>query len=180
LSVKRHTILALYGGSFSPPHVGHTLMAAQIAALPWVNNLLIVPSWHPSYKDTIAFKYRYEMCRTAFSGIAKAIVSDVEREHKFKYTYQTVHFLRQKGQKIVLFVGSDWRIEKFRNYKQLIRECELYQFDRPGYGLEGKSFPLNVNLSSTAIRDCVRREQPITGAVHPGVELYIKRGWLYV
>ena len=63
--------IAVYGGSFNPPHLGHR--EAVITALDTLNPdlLLIMPDHEPPHKEmdvSMNAAHRLEMCRRAFSG----------------------------------------------------------------------------------------------------------------
>jgi len=56
--------IALFGGSFDPPHVGHLLAAAYVLATEPVDELWLVPVFeHPLGKKPAApFEHRVELC----------------------------------------------------------------------------------------------------------------------
>ena len=72
--------VALLGGSFNPPHVGHLLAAHVVRALEPVDQVWFVPAaHHPFGKPLIDFAHRLAMCelmcRDASGWLA---ASDVE------------------------------------------------------------------------------------------------------
>ena len=76
--------IALFGGSFDPPHVGHLLAAAYVLATEPVDELWFVPvAGHPLGKPLQApFEHRAELCELAIAdlGLRRARVSRVEAE----------------------------------------------------------------------------------------------------
>ena len=103
--------IGLYGGTFSPPHIGHVKAAEAFSALVNPETLLIMPAFIPPHKQTgdeaSAFD-RMEMCRIAFSGIESAEISDMEIARKGKsYTYLTLEALDSDEAEIYMLVGTD-------------------------------------------------------------------------
>src|SRR4051812_36562982 len=74
--------VALMGGSFNPPHVGHLLAAYYVKATAGMDEVWWVPSHrHPFGKALVDFQHRLRMCE-AMSGDARDWLktSDVEQE----------------------------------------------------------------------------------------------------
>lgn len=71
--------VAVYGGSFNPPHVAHVLAVAYARSVVPVDRVLVVPVYrHPFAKEVAPFERRLAMCRLAFEWIPGCVVSDVE------------------------------------------------------------------------------------------------------
>src|SRR5438105_4841598 len=72
--------VALFGGSFDPPHVGHLLAMAYVLGCARVERLLMVPcSRHPFEKQLSPFADRLAMCELAARPFGERVeVSDVE------------------------------------------------------------------------------------------------------
>ncbi|MFO0613981.1 MAG: nicotinate-nicotinamide nucleotide adenylyltransferase [Polyangiaceae bacterium] len=77
----REEAVAIFGGSFNPPHVGHVLLTAWVLALEPVDRVVVVPVFHhPFAKDLAPFEHRFAMCELAFAGIRGVSVSTIERD----------------------------------------------------------------------------------------------------
>ena len=106
--------IAIYGGSFNPPHLGHLEAAKAVAEEIRPDKLLIIPDCIPPHKevfaDSPAPEQRLELCRLNFADIPNAEISDMEivREGK-SYTAETVAKLREDyGEcELCLTVGTD-------------------------------------------------------------------------
>ena len=73
--------IAIFGGSFNPPHVAHVLAVVYALAVAPIDHVLIVPVYqHPFSKELAPFEDRLAMCEAAMGWIPGARVSDVERE----------------------------------------------------------------------------------------------------
>src|SRR4051812_49552829 len=74
--------IALFGGSFDPPHVGHLLAAAYVLATEPVGELWLVPvNEHPFGKRLAApFEHRAALCEAMIedAGLRRARGSRVE------------------------------------------------------------------------------------------------------
>src|ERR1041384_419210 len=73
--------IALFGGSFNPPHVGHQLAALYVLETAAVDELWFVPAFrHPFDKPLADFEDRMTMCQRAAAALGPRVrVSDIER-----------------------------------------------------------------------------------------------------
>lgn len=103
--------VAVFGGSFNPPHVAHVLGAAFVLTTGEVDRVLIVPCFqHPFAKALAPFDDRLAMCRLAFAPLAAVEVSDVERDLGGEsLTVRTLEHLatRFPDWRLRLVVGAD-------------------------------------------------------------------------
>jgi nicotinate-nucleotide adenylyltransferase len=73
--------VAVFGGSFNPPHVAHLLAAVYALSTAPIDEVLVVPVYrHPFSKSLLDFEHRLAMCRLALGWVPHVTVSDVERE----------------------------------------------------------------------------------------------------
>jgi len=104
--------VALFGGSFNPPHVGHQLLALYVLETAGVDELWFVPTFqHPFHKSLESFDDRRAMCQRAAEALGpRARVSDVEaRLGGASLTLRTVRRLmgEHPGHAFSLVIGSD-------------------------------------------------------------------------
>lgn len=103
--------LGIYGGTFSPPHIGHVNAARAFIREAKLDELLIMPTFIPPHKsslDIIAPNDRLEMSRIAFGGIPGVKVSDYEINKGGKsYTYLTLEEFSKRANEIFFLVGTD-------------------------------------------------------------------------
>ena len=80
--------IALYGGSFNPPHPGHVQAALCVLRELKPDRLLIVPDRIPPHKelaeDSPPPEERLALCRLAFAGLPCVEVSDLELRREGK------------------------------------------------------------------------------------------------
>lgn len=101
----------IYGGTFSPPHIGHIGAAKAFSEQMQLDELLVIPTAVPPHKE-VGYRdepeARLNMCRIAFSGIKNAEVSDIEIKRGGKsYTVLTLRELAKKGRELYLLCGTD-------------------------------------------------------------------------
>ena len=106
--------IALFGGSFNPPHLGHVEAARSVVDCVKPDRLLIMPTFVSPHKvmadDTPAPEVRAELCKIAFSNIPEAEVSDLEMRREGKsYTADTLTQLKEMypDDELVLIMGTD-------------------------------------------------------------------------
>ena len=80
--------IAIYGGSFNPPHLGHVEAARTAASVLAPDRFLIVPASIPPHKDLAdgspTAQQRLELCRLAFADIPGAEISEIELRREGK------------------------------------------------------------------------------------------------
>lgn len=118
-SKLKKKVVAIYGGSFNPPHVAHAMAVSYVLATEQADIVWVVPAFiHPSGKKLVDFVWRAEMCRKMFLNErpGRVIVSDVERElDGVSYSLRTVkHLVAKHGEEydFRFVVGSDCLINK--------------------------------------------------------------------
>jgi nicotinate-nucleotide adenylyltransferase len=103
--------VALFGGSFNPPHVGHVLGVVYALATAPIDDVLVVPVYrHPFSKHLAPFADRLAMLRLALEWLPHVTVSTVEEELGGESrTLRTIEHLAatQPGWSLRLLVGSD-------------------------------------------------------------------------
>jgi nicotinate-nucleotide adenylyltransferase len=75
------TRVAVYGGSFNPPHVAHVLAVAFVLATQEIDRVLVIPAYrHPFAKALAPYDDRVEMCALSMGWLPRVEVSRVEEE----------------------------------------------------------------------------------------------------
>lgn len=103
--------VALYGGSFNPPHVGHVLGAVYALSTAPIDEVLVVPVYrHPFAKNLAPYEERLALCHLALGWLPRVTISRVEEELGGEsLTLRTVEHLRatHPDWSLRLLVGSD-------------------------------------------------------------------------
>lgn len=111
--------VALFGGSFDPPHVGHQLAALYVLETFPVDELWLVPVFrHVFDKRLTPFRHRLAMCQLLADSLGPRVhVSTIEEELGGpSYTLHMVQRLMQKHPSVEfsMVIGSDLLKERER------------------------------------------------------------------
>lgn len=103
--------IGVYGGTFSPPHLGHIEAAKVFSRQMKLDELYIIPAHIPPHKalsDEVSGELRAKMCRIAFEGVENSSVSTLEIERGgTSYTYLTLESLYAEDKEIFFLCGTD-------------------------------------------------------------------------
>ncbi len=181
--------VALYGGSFDPPHVGHVLAIAYVLAAEPVDQVLLMPCYqHAFAKELAPFQDRLELCRAVAALFApgRVQVSDLEaRLGGVSRTIDTVDALVSEDpeREIDLVLGTDLFAERaaWKSFDELERRCRFIVLARPGDPVpEGVApSPPFPDVSSTDVRRRLRQGEPVAGLVPITVERLLRERGLY-
>ena len=103
--------IGIYGGSFSPPHIGHAKLAMEFLDKMGLDRLIIVPAGNPPHKRIDGGAdgtMRLEMCHAMFQPLSdKICVSDFEALRSDPcYTVDTLRHFEPMGE-LFMLCGSD-------------------------------------------------------------------------
>lgn len=196
--------VGIYGGSFSPIHLGHVEAAKAFMSQMWLDVLFVIPtgiSPHKEMSEGASNADRLKMCELAFEGVEGVIVSDLEMRREGKsYTVDTLRHLTDQDRRLFLLCGTDMilTLDQWKDpdeifklaYPTYIRREEDADLDeeliakiteyRNKYGknVVRINAPAIV-VSSSEIRAKIENGEDITGFVPPAVAEYIKEKGLY-
>ncbi len=158
-------VLAVLGGSFNPPHIGHALIPSYLRLRGLATRIVVAPCWsHPFAKSMAPFDVRLCWTRAAMSCHGdEVIVSDLEAELAAgrgqgpSYTIELLEALaeRSPGYDVRLVIGTDivarGEFDRWHRVDELRRRFPPIIIARSGYSNpEECALP---EVSSTAIRD---------------------------
>ncbi len=181
--------VALLGGSFNPPHIGHLLIARQVLDFTDADELWFVPSYGQSPPKPVA-PAEDRLAMTKMLVLPKAQVSTIEIDNKLDG--ETIHLLPllPKEHSYTFVIGSD-QLPTFHlwlKWEELLDAMPFLVFPRYGYPNEPLYQNMKVlshellvgsNISSTKVRERVKAGLPIDLFVPLGVGEYIKVHGLY-
>ncbi|MCB1616616.1 MAG: nicotinate (nicotinamide) nucleotide adenylyltransferase [Pseudomonadales bacterium] len=110
---KKPKLIAVFGGTFDPFHLGHKAMLEGIRHCLDPDLLLLIPCAEPAHRSrpSASAEHRLAMARLAIQGYEKVLVDDCElNRQKQSFTIDTLMYLRnQYGDEvsIVFCVGKD-------------------------------------------------------------------------
>jgi len=151
--------IALYGGSFNPPHVGHLLVTSYVIATQEVDQVWLMPAYHhPFGKELAPFVDRVEMCSRLAAIFRSGVeVTTVESELQGEgRTIDTLEYLvaRHPHLSFRLVIGSDILADtpKWKAWDRVQKLAPPILVARGGHphpGVEGPEMP---EVSSTEVR----------------------------
>jgi nicotinate-nucleotide adenylyltransferase len=189
--------LAIFGGSFDPPHIGHLLVAVDAAEQLALDRIVFVPTATQPLKAGRAVasaEQRVAMVRLLVAGDPLLEVSTVEVDRAgLSFTVDTLaHFAERQPQDTRFLLLGDDVLASFGQWKEPQRILGLAQvvlLEREGRHSALPSImggaevvrlrPRRVDVSSTEIRDRIRTGKSVRGMVTDGVAEYIGRAGLY-
>ncbi len=194
--------IAIFGGTFDPIHLGHLLIAQQAYSFFSLDKIIFIPAGRPPHKSNLKVTspdLRLEMVKRAISDNPVFSYSDYElKKIGHSYTADTLKYYRELNvaDKIYFIIGADSLLEIFTWHEPeyLLTHGYFIIARRPGYDLENvlnsnKYRPyreriflmdsIQVDFSSTKIREMVREGKPIKYQTRDKVIDFIKNRGLY-
>ena len=182
--------IALLGGAFNPPHLGHMLIARQVLDFGGVDEVWFLPNFGQSFEKPVA-PVIDRLAMTKFLQIPHTQVSTIEIDNKLNG--QTINVLPQlpPENKYVFIIGSD-QLPVFHlwgKWQELLEKLPFLVFPRYGFSSEPLYPNMTVlnhehlvvsNVSSTKIRGRIKLGLSIDEFVPRGVAGYIKEHKLYL
>lgn len=150
--------LAVYGGSFDPPHRAHSLAVDHVLRSGAAERVLVVPVFQHAFSKQMApYEHRVRMCQLAFSGRPEVEVSTIEAElEPPSYTVHTLRALRARhpDAELRFVVGTDALTEKHKwhRFEEVCELAPLLVLGRVGVEYPGGPEPVLPDVSSTEVR----------------------------
>jgi nicotinate-nucleotide adenylyltransferase len=185
--------IALFGGSFNPPHVAHQMAALYVLETAPVDEIWLLPTFRHAHGKALApFDDRLAMCALAARALGpRAKVSDVERElGNESRTLRTLRTLQARFSEHIfsLVIGADLLAEVPSWYggAELQRSVPFIVVGRSGAGTadadagvrRGGALAL-PEISSTQVRAALAAKKSVEGLVPHAVLDYIYSHHLY-
>lgn len=180
--------VALYGGSFDPPHVGHVLAATYLLSVGPFDQVSVIPVFsHPFDKPLSPFSNRLAMCELAFGWLPGVEISDIEQRLPApSRTLDTIERLRQLHPTwdLRLVIGADV-LEEADSWYRFDRIRDLappWVLGRVGVECEDAPFPVLPAVSSTDVRRLFAegRHDVLSALVPREVHRYARDAGLYL
>ena len=198
--------IGIYGGTFSPVHIGHVQAAKAFMEQMWLDVLFIIPTGvtpHKEMDNGASDADRLQMCKLAFEGIDGVIVSDVEMIRGGKsYTVDTLRMFSVNSEdRLFLLCGTDMMLtlDTWREPEEIFRLCypvyirrecdssldkkiidKIAQYKQK-YGRNVVKLTVEpIDISSSEIREGIKNGEDISGVLPCSVYEYIKEKGLYL
>lgn len=181
--------IALLGGAFNPPHIGHLMIAQQVLDFTSSDEVWFLPNFNQSPPKPVA-SMEDRLAMTTLLELPRTRVSTIEIDNKLDG--ETVHILPllPKEHTFSFIVGSDQlpTLHLWQGWEELLERMPFFVFPRYGYPNEPLYANMQVisdellvgsNISSTKIRERVKRGLPIDQLVPQKISNYIQNNNLY-
>ncbi|MBU5427197.1 nicotinate-nucleotide adenylyltransferase [Tissierella pigra] len=196
--------IAVMGGTFDPIHNGHLIAAEYARTSLKLDKVIFIPSGvHPfkNNRNITEGKKRLDILSLAIESNKYFDISNIEINREgTTYTIDTIRALKEiyREDEIYFIIGSDiiFEIVQWKGFQELIELCNfilLYRLGKNEDKIENKIEELNrlyglkfekvnaplIEISSTEIRERVKRDLSIKYLVPEIVEGYIYKHKLY-
>lgn len=187
----------IFGGTFNPPHLAHTALAACICSLECLDEVwLMVSPLNPlkaNHPNLLPENTRLRLVQLAVADDSRLKASDFEfRLSRPSYTAHTLAALRSSytHRRFSLIIGADnWAdFPSWRDGDDILSHHSIFIYPRRGYSVNHAVLPEGVklvdaplyDLSSTELRRCIARGGDASYGLHPNVwrEIRAKRYYL--
>lgn len=192
----RRKKIGILGGTFDPPHIAHLIIAQEALKQLRLDQVWFIPCYIPPHKraDRISSpKHRLQMLKLAVLNNPEFRVSDLELRRKgISYTVDTLREIGLQWPQTALYLilGSDNLrfLSGWKKPEEIFSLAKVVLAKRPGSELGRANVwvkksvlieaPL-LEISSSQIREKVRRGEKISFWVPERVEKYIEKHRLY-
>ncbi|MDR3734329.1 MAG: nicotinate-nucleotide adenylyltransferase [Acidobacteriaceae bacterium] len=198
--------IALFGGTFDPPHCGHIAIAQAAADAFQLDRVLFTPAGRQPLKPNAtyaSFADRLGMVELAVQADARFAVSTLDEplaDGSANYTVDTLATLADglnSGDQLFCITGADAFLDlhRWREPERLLTLAEWIVVSRPGFPMESLAkltlLPpefarvhlletVHQNVSATRLREAIAAGLNVDADLPPGVGLYIRQQHLYI
>ena len=154
--------VAIFGGSFDPPHIGHEQTINQALLKLDIDLLLVIPTFLNPFKEKFftPASIRMQWMQKLVKKYSKVKILDYEiMQNRAVSSIETVEYIIDlyKPSKIYLIIGAD-NLEKLPHWNKYERLKDLVEFviasrDDIKIPINLKKLNINVSISSTNLRD---------------------------
>lgn len=188
--------IGILGGTFNPPHLGHLILAQTVREKLKLDKIIFIPANMPPLKekgDLPDGETRWRMVELSIKGNKYFEVSKVEIERGgTSYTVETLRILKElygKSAQLFFIAGADVLsgLHLWKNKEEIFKLCKFVAVARKNFKI---FFPLprdirilemnTIEISSTEIREKIRKGKSIRYLVPEAVRDFISRKKLYL
>jgi len=152
--------VALYGGSFDPPHIGHEAVVKELNRLSFIDEIIIMPTYLNPFKRSFFAppELRLEWLKNIFSSYKNVTVSSYEVDKQREVaTVETIKYLKKKYSNIYVVIGADnlHSLHKWHDYEELQALVHFIIAKRDNISVSDDFIKLDINenISSSDLRN---------------------------
>jgi nicotinate-nucleotide adenylyltransferase len=172
--------VAIFGGSFDPPHFGHQNIIKSALETLDIDKLIVVPAYLNPFKTTsfALSSQRLLWCKRVFKYDNRVLVSDFEVINKNSYSSNTIKHFKDIYDVKYLIIGADnlLSLQKWYEFDWINQNIIWAIASRDGINVDKNllknwvKIDVEADISSTLIR-----EQKIFNGVDKRIKDDIKR-----
>jgi len=152
--------IALFGGSFDPPHIGHEAIVKALREFKEIDKVIIMPTFLNPFKSHFfaPASLRVKWLKEIFGEYENVEISDYEvLQHKQVPTIETVKHLLKSYKKIYLTIGADnlSSLKRWNSYDELKDLVTFIVSPRDNIEIPKEFLRVDVDekISSTNLRE---------------------------
>jgi len=152
--------IALFGGSFDPPHLGHEAIVKALNKLDFIDKIIVMPTFLNPFKSSsvASATQRLEWLKEIFLPIKKVEVSSFEVEKNTKVsTLETVTYLLKSYEKVYVVIGADnlKSLTQWQGFEELKNKVTFIVASREKIDIPKDFICLEIdeNISSSQLRN---------------------------
>ena len=151
--------IALFGGSFDPPHIGHEAIVRALLNFKEIEKVVIMPTFLNPFKSSshAPAELRLKWLHAIFDSFERVEINSYEVNLKKKTpTIESVKYLLAKYKKIYLVIGADnlATLTKWTEYDALKKLVTFIVCTRDGVDIPDNMLQIKIDesVSSTDLR----------------------------
>jgi nicotinate-nucleotide adenylyltransferase len=176
--------VALFGGSFDPPHTGHQKIIKKSLKKLKIDKLVVMPTYLNPFKKKSFVEPELKLIwlEKICHSIQDVIISDFEiSQNRAVYTIESVEHLKKSGFDVkYLIIGADnlKHLKKWGSYHKLKREVKFVVVTRKNIKIpkEFKKLKVKIPISSGDIRDKFSKKY-IPKEIREDIKQYYKESY---
>jgi nicotinate-nucleotide adenylyltransferase len=154
--------IALFGGSFDPPHIAHEAIVKALLSEEEIDKVIVMPTFLNPFKlqSFAPSELRLKWLKEIFADYENVEIDDFEVSKGEKVpTIQSVKYLLKKYKKIYLVIGADnlKTLHKWKNFEELEKLVTFIVVSRQEIKIPKNFMSLNINIdiSSSTLRQSI-------------------------
>ncbi len=187
--------IGVFGGTFDPIHMGHLITAQSVREIRKLDKIIFIPAYispHKTSAEPSATLHRLNMIKIAIEDVPFFECSEMEiKKGGVSYTVDTLRELKNEYDEIEFIIGYDniFTFHKWKDPDEILKLAKIIVLKRKSSQpppFKDKYYhqaifvqTRGIEISSTDIRERVKKGLPIHFLVPQKVKEYIFRNNLY-
>lgn len=156
---NKNLTIALYGGSFDPPHIGHKAIIEALNTLDYIDKIIVMPTFLNPFKSSshAPSEIRFKWLKEIFKDLKNVKIDRYEVEQNRQVaTIESVRYLLKTYKNVFLVIGADnlASLEKWNSYQELKGLVTFIVASRDNIIVNEKFIQLKIDekISSSELR----------------------------